>query len=50
LVSNLQDRLATSLDDQAWIMLLVPDGGSDQEVLRWAEQTLLEIEAATAVG
>jgi len=33
--------LSTPLDDEAaWVMLLVPDGSTDEDVLRWAEQTL----------
>jgi hypothetical protein len=27
-------------DDEAWIMLLVPNGSTDAQVLEWAEQTL----------
>jgi hypothetical protein len=33
--------LSTPLPDEAsWIMLLVPDGSTDAQVLEWAEQTL----------
>jgi hypothetical protein len=33
--------LSTPLpDDAAWIMLLVPNGSSDEEVLSWAAETL----------
>jgi hypothetical protein len=27
-------------DEDAWLMLLVPNGSTDQQVLAWAEQTL----------
>jgi hypothetical protein len=34
-------QLWTPLDDEdAWQMLLVPDGSTDAQVLEWAEQTL----------
>jgi hypothetical protein len=34
-------RLSTPLSDEtAWIMLLVPDGSTDAQVLEWAERTL----------
>jgi hypothetical protein len=33
--------LDTPLDEEsAWIMLLVPDGSTDAQVLEWAEATL----------
>jgi hypothetical protein len=33
--------LSTPLDDeQAWLLLLVPDGSTDAQVLEWAEATL----------
>jgi hypothetical protein len=28
------------LDEQAWLMLLVPDGSTDEQVLAWASETL----------
>jgi hypothetical protein len=27
-------------DDDAWLMLLIPNGSTDVQVLEWAEQTL----------
>jgi hypothetical protein len=27
-------------EDSTWILLLVPDGSTDAQVLEWAEQTL----------
>jgi hypothetical protein len=27
-------------DDQSWLMLLIPEGSSDAQVLEWAEETL----------
>jgi hypothetical protein len=34
-------ELETKLDDdQAWVLLLVPDGSSDAQVIEWAATTL----------